>query len=641
VTLDPPVLRAPEPAVQWGSSSTRSLLRERQGQRRGRAYRPAYLVGGAVFAAVVVAVVVSIATGSAQAFAHYGLSFVWSGTWSPAAGQYATGVLLVGTVVTTGAAMLLAAPIGLGAAVALSELVPRKVAAAASLFVDLLAAVPSIVVGLWALLVLSPLFARHVEPFLRSIPVLGVAFSGPAYGPSILLAAIVLAVMTLPTLVALSRTALRGVPVEDREAAMALGATRWQVVRKVVIPTARPGIGAAVTLALGRAMGEAIAVALVIGNRPALPHSLIAPGATLGSAIVNQFAEAQPGLGTSSVIALGAVLLVLTVAVNIVGQMLRRAGAAPGSMAPLPPGPPGPAAPAGAAPVSAGTAPGPGPGAPLPALTTAEASLPRRLIAGASGEALCVVALVAAIAPLVALGWYTVARALPALSFGFLVHPVVPFGVTGGGISTAIAGTARTIGLALVMAAPAGLLTALFLYERPGRLPAALRFSADVLSGVPSIIIGIFAFELVVRPMHHPSTLAASIALAVLMLPIMVRASEEAIRSVPVDLQEAGEALGAARSRVVRSVVLRGSLPGLISGNLLALARVTGETAPLLFTLASPALAMSLLIYTNGTEPFPSVQQEAWATAFVLLAAVLALSALARGAAWSLTRRAR
>ncbi len=273
------------------------MLRDRQTQRRGRAYRPAYLVGGAVFGVVVIAVVVSIATGSAQAFAHYGLSFVWSGTWSPANGQYATGILVVGTVVTTGAAMLLAAPIGLGAAIALSELVPRKVAAAASLFVELLAAVPSIVVGLWALLVLSPLFARHVEPFLRSIPGLGAAFSGPAYGPSILLAAIVLAVMTLPTLVALSRTALRGVPVEDREAAMALGATRWQVVRKVVIPTARPGIGAAVTLALGRAMGEAIAVALVIGNRPALPHSLIAPGATLGSAIVNQFAEAQPGLG--------------------------------------------------------------------------------------------------------------------------------------------------------------------------------------------------------------------------------------------------------------------------------------------------------------------------------------------------------
>jgi phosphate transport system permease protein len=213
--------------------------------------------------------------------------------------------------------------------------------------------------------------------------------------------------------------------------------------------------------------------------------------------------------------------------------------------------------------------------------------------------------------------------------------------VPGGGISTAIAGTARTVGLALLFAAPAGLLTALFLFERTGRVSGALRFSADVLSGVPSIIIGIFAFEVLVRPMHRPSTLAAAVALAVLMLPIMVRASEEAIRSVAVDLQEAGAALGAPRSRVVRSVVLRGSLPGLISGNLLALARVTGETAPLLFTLAAPTLAMSLLIYTDGTEPFPSVQQEAWATAFVLLAAVLALSALARAAAWSLTRRAR
>jgi phosphate transport system permease protein len=612
----------------------------RQGRRRGRAYRPAYIIGGTLFAAVVIAVVVSIATGSAQAFAHYGLGLVWSGTWSPATGQYGAGILVVGTALTTGVAMLLAAPIGLGAAIALSELVPRKVAGAASTFIELLAAVPSIVVGLWALLVLSPMFADHVEPFLRSLPVLGVAFTGPAYGPSILLAAVVLAVMTLPTVVALSRTALRGVPVEDREAAMALGATRWQVVRKVVLPAARPGIGAAVTLALGRAMGEAIAVALVIGNRPALPHSLIEPGATLGSAIVNQFAEAQPGLGTSSVIALAAVLLVLTVIVNVVGQIFRRAGTASGRSSNLPAGAPGgPALPLEVAPAGGSTT---RPGTPaVTASATAKASLPRRLAGGMVAEIVCVVALIAAIAPLVALGWYTVTRALPALSFGFLVHPVVPFGVPGGGISTAIAGTVRTVGLALLIAAPAGLLTALFLFERAGRVAGALRFSADVLSGVPSIIIGIFAFEVVVRPMHHPSTLAASFALAVLMLPIMVRASEEAIRSVAVDLQEAGAALGAPRSRVVRSVVLRGSLPGLISGNLLALARVTGETAPLLFTLAAPTLAMSLLIYTDGTEPFPSVQQEAWATAFVLLAAVLALSALARSTAWFLTRRAR
>jgi phosphate transport system permease protein len=134
---------------------------------------------------------------------------------------------------------------------------------------------------------------------------------------------------------------------------------------------------------------------------------------------------------------------------------------------------------------------------------------------------------------------------------------------------------------------------------------------------------------------------AASLALAVLMVPVMVRANEEALRSVPVDLQEAGAALGAPRWRVVRSVVLRGSLPGLIAGNLLAMARTTGETAPLIFTLASPSLAISWLIYSYGTEPFPSAQQEAWAAALVLLVAVLVLSALARTIAWSLTRRAR
>jgi len=258
-----------------------------------------------------------------------------------------------------------------------------------------------------------------------------------------------------------------------------------------------------------------------------------------------------------------------------------------------------------------------------------------------SAQMVCVVCLLAAAAPLVALVAYTVVRGAPALSFGFLVHPVAPAFVPGGGISTAIAGSARVVGLALVMAAPPGLLTALFLFERPGRIPAFLRFGADVLSGVPSIVIGIFAYEVVVRPMHVSSTLAASIALAVLMLPIMVRADEEAIRTVSVDLQEAGAALGAPRWRVVRSVVLRGSLPGLVAGNLLALARAIGETAPLLFTLASANFAMTLLIFTDAQQPETSLQQVAWATALVLLGAVLALSAFARLIAWSLTRRAR
>ncbi|HUC12833.1 MAG TPA: phosphate ABC transporter permease subunit PstC, partial [Acidimicrobiales bacterium] len=321
----------PSPVVSFDAPDVRAILAGKQAWRGGRGYAPARWLGAAVFAAVVIAIALSIATGSAKAFAHFGPGFVWSGTYSPDITGSGAGVLVVGTVVTTAVAIAMAAPIGLGAAIALAELVPSKLAAIATTLVELLAAVPSIVVGLWALLVLSPLFRSHVEPFLHSLPVLGgLLFGGPDYGPSILLAALVLSIMILPTLVSLSRTALRAVPLADREAAMALGATRWQVVRKVVWPAARPGIAAAVTLAVGRALGEAIAVALVIGNEPSWPHSLVGPGATLGSAIVNQFAEAQPGLGASSVIALGAVLFVLTVVVNIGGQALRRAGRSSG-----------------------------------------------------------------------------------------------------------------------------------------------------------------------------------------------------------------------------------------------------------------------------------------------------------------------
>jgi phosphate transport system permease protein len=263
----------------------------------------------------------------------------------------------------------------------------------------------------------------------------------------------------------------------------------------------------------------------------------------------------------------------------------------------------------------------------------ARRTLKRRRLAGRLFRALCVLCAAIALAPLVALVYYTAERGLPGLSFGFLIHAPV--------ISTAIVGSAEIVGLALLMAIPVGLFTALFLHERRGRLAGAIRFGADLLTGVPSIVIGIFAYALLVRPLHHFSNLAAAFALGVLMLPIMIRADEEAMRTVAVDLWEAGMALGARRSRVARSVVLRGALPGLVSGNLLAVSRGVGETAPLLFTVAAPSFAMTLFIYTEGTQPFPTAQQMAWATAFVLLAFVLVLSGVARLVSWHLTRKAR
>jgi phosphate transport system permease protein len=589
---------------------------------------------------VVVALVVSLATGSAQAFAHAGLGFIWSGTWDPAANQYGAGILIVGTVVTTGVAMLLAVPVGLGVAVFLSELAPGWLAGPVAAVIEFLAAVPSIVVGLWALLVLSPTFAQHVEPALADVPGLDSLFRGPTYGPSILLAAVVLAIMTLPTMVTLSRTALTGVARADREAAMALGATKWQVIRAAVLPGAASGVAAAITLAIGRALGEAIAVAMVIGNRPAIPHSLIAPAATLGSAIVNQFAEASPGLATSSIIALGTVLLILTVAVNVGGQALLRRRALP--TGPLPSGPP--------------TSSGSLTSAAEPEHTTPDdlieqwrravqsssrSTLTRRRLTSHAAQLACSLAVLAGLAPLVALLYFTVSRGVHTISATFLTHSPTPPGVPGGGISTAITGTAKIIGIALAIAIPLGLFTALFLYERRDRVATAVRFSADVLTGVPSILIGIFAYTILVRPLHHFSTLAGAFAIAVLITPIMIRANEEALRSVSVDLREAGVALGVPRARVARSIIVRTALPGVISGNLLAVARGVGETAPLLFTIAAPTLAMTLLIFTQATQAYPSAQGIAWAAALVLLAIVLCLSIAARVVAWALTRKAR
>ncbi|MGA2282364.1 MAG: phosphate ABC transporter permease PstA [Candidatus Dormibacteria bacterium] len=272
---------------------------------------------------------------------------------------------------------------------------------------------------------------------------------------------------------------------------------------------------------------------------------------------------------------------------------------------------------------------------------TAQRSLARRRLTGRTAQAMCAVAAVAAVAPLVTLLYYTVSRGAGALSWSFLVNAPTPPTIPGGGISTAIVGSAEIVGLALVLAIPTSLLAALFLFERSGRLAAGLRFSADVLTGVPSIIIGIFAYALLVLPLHQFGNLAAAFALAVLMLPIMIRADEEAMRTIALDLWEAGIALGARRGRVARSVVLRGALPDLVTGNLLAIARAVGETAPLLFTLATPLAAMTLLIYTDGTQAFRVAQETAWGTALVLLGFVLLLSVAAKIAAWRISQRAR
>jgi phosphate transport system permease protein len=320
-------MAAPEASAgAWSPvRGVREALERRRARPKGRLYALVRWAGAGIFAAIFVTLLVTLFDEASAALGHMGIAILWSG-WNPAKSQYGAGVFIVGTLLTTAVALVIAVPVGIGTAAFLAELAPRWIAAPLTVMVEFLAAVPSIVVGLWGLIVLTPLFADHVEPFLHGVPVLGVLFHGPPLGASVLLAGVVLAVMILPTVVALSRVAMSGVAVADREAALALGATRWQVVHRAVVPGARRGIRASITLAMGRALGEAIAVALVIGNNTAIPHSLLSPGATLGSAIVNSFSEANPGtLEKSGVVALVVVLLGISVVVNAGGQWLLRA----------------------------------------------------------------------------------------------------------------------------------------------------------------------------------------------------------------------------------------------------------------------------------------------------------------------------
>jgi phosphate transport system permease protein len=313
-------------AVKEGSP--RQLLEQRRSSlSSGRGYATLLWVAAALFVVVLAAIIEGIISQSTQAFGHFGLGFLWSTAWNEATNSYGAGQFILGTLIVTIIAMVIAVPVGLATAAFLTEMCPRRVATPLGVAIDLIAAVPSIVVGLWGLFVLQPIFLRDVEPFLKDVPVLSLLFKGNAEGASYILAGFVLSIMIVPTMVALSRTALAGVGNTDREAAFALGATPWQVVRKVVVPGANSGILAAGTLALGRAVGETIAVTFLIGNSLIFTHpfSLLNDGATLGSVIVLNFGESQPGtLLRSTLLALAVVLLAMTLIVNIGGRLIVR-----------------------------------------------------------------------------------------------------------------------------------------------------------------------------------------------------------------------------------------------------------------------------------------------------------------------------
>jgi len=243
--------------------------------------------------------------------------------WNPVTACFGALPFLYGTLVTSAIAMLLAFPIGLGAAIYLAETTGLNyIRALLSFGIELLAGIPSVVVGLWALFVLAPLMRQYVEPVLAHSVGFLPLFQGPLSGTSFLTAGVVLAIMILPILVALSRDVIQAVPRELREASLALGATNAETIWLVVLQYARPGITGAVLLALGRALGETIAVTMVIGNSPTITALLFSPGYTLPSVLANEFTEAVGALHQGALLELGLVLVLITIVVNVLARLL-------------------------------------------------------------------------------------------------------------------------------------------------------------------------------------------------------------------------------------------------------------------------------------------------------------------------------
>jgi len=266
-------------------------------------------------------IVIELYRNSAASRHEFGLSFLWGKSWDPVNEHYGALPFIYGTVVTSALALLMAIPFGVGAAIFLAELAPPKISDALTFLIELLAAVPSVIYGLLGIFVLVPMLEK-AEPAIRSAAGYLPFFQGPFYGVSVLAAGFVLAVMIVPFIISISREVLLAVPADQREAAMALGATKWESTWDVVVPFAGKGIVGSIFLALARSLGETMAVTMVIGNTPVISSSLFAPGYSIAAVIANEFAEASSDMLRSTLIELGMVLFALTFVINGLARIL-------------------------------------------------------------------------------------------------------------------------------------------------------------------------------------------------------------------------------------------------------------------------------------------------------------------------------
>jgi phosphate transport system permease protein len=574
---------------------------------------------------------------------------LWGSTWDPApTGRPPTFGLLgfvFGTAVTAAVAMLVAVPLGVGTAAYLSEVAGPRVRRAATFMVELLAAIPSVVYGFWGLRFLSP----RVRDFYEAVGLPDTA------GLGLFPAGLVLAVMVLPYVTALSFDVCQAVPRSQREGSLSLGATRWQTVWRVVLPYARPGIVAACFLALGRALGETMAVTMLVGSRPGDSWSPFGLGDSLASGIALGVPETNSGAYRSALMAMAVVLFAVTAGFNVLARVLLRRltrGPRPAAAAERGPG--------------AGESPAPPPDSePLPSDGGAAVRRDRVMTWVLRG---CVFL---SLVPLFLILGYILFNGVGVVEGTLFTerkraeltadqyeryrrwqetgraedYPRDGVGQPArrGGLGHAMVGSALVVLAAAAMAVPFGVLAAVYLAEaRNSRTAAAVRFVTEVLGGVPSIVVGLFAYACLVYPFWLGgvpwgySGWAGAFALAVLMVPVVVRSAEEAMRLVPDSLRQASYALGATRVQTTLRVVIPSALPAVVTGVFLAVGRAAGETAPLLvtaglyndwrFDLSGEVGTLPLYIYKYSTSNFDDLRDQGWAAAVVLLSVVMLLN---------------
>jgi len=277
-----------------------------------------------VFAGIIAA----LCNGAWLALSTFGFGFLTSTAWNPVTGKFGALPAIYGTLMTSALAMIIAVPVGIGTAIFLTDLCPRPLRRPVGIAIELLAGIPSIIYGIWGLFVFAPFFQQSVEPRIINafgdVPLLTNLFAGPPYGIGIFTASLILSIMVLPFISAVARDVFETVPPMLKEAAYGLGCTRWEVTWNVVLPFARTGVVGGSMLALGRALGETMAVTFVIGNAHAIPSSLFAPGTTISATIANEFTEAVGDLYVSSLIAIGLILFVITFLVLAAAQLMLR-----------------------------------------------------------------------------------------------------------------------------------------------------------------------------------------------------------------------------------------------------------------------------------------------------------------------------